>query len=133
MNITEVRISPARGGKVKAFASIVIDDSFIVNDLRVMEGREGQVFVTMPGRKSRNGQMRDIAHPLDRETREKIETMVLEEYEQAVRQLAVPSPDVSSARRDRESQPVLDRLAARLFTDDFWTVDVVENIDDPDA
>ncbi len=133
MNITEVRISPARGGKVKAFASIVIDDSFIINDLRVMEGREGQVFVTMPGRKSRNGQMRDIAHPLDRETRETIETMVLEEYEQAVRQLAVPNPEVSSARRDRESQPVLDRLASRLFTDDFWTVDVVESIDDQDA
>ena len=62
MNVTEVRISPAKGGKVKAFASIVIDDCFIVNDLRVMEGREGQVFVTMPARKSRNGQMRDIAH-----------------------------------------------------------------------
>jgi stage V sporulation protein G len=133
MNITEVRISPARGGKVKAFASIVIDDCFIVNDLRVMEGREGQVFVTMPGRKSRNGQMRDIAHPLDRQTREKIEAMVLEEYDQAVRQLAVPSPELSSARRDRENQPALDRLAARLFTDDFWSIDVVDNADDVDA
>ena len=64
MKVTEVRINPAKGGKVRAFASIVIDDCFIVNDLRVMEGREGQFFVTMPARKARNGQLRDIAHPL---------------------------------------------------------------------
>ena len=52
--VTEVRISPAKGGKIRAFASIVIDDCFIVNDLRVMEGREGQLFVTMPARKVRS-------------------------------------------------------------------------------
>jgi stage V sporulation protein G len=73
MKVTEVRISPAKGGKVRAFASVVFDDSFIVNDLRVIEGREGQVFVTMPARKTRNGQMRDIAHPLNSEIREQIE------------------------------------------------------------
>jgi stage V sporulation protein G len=70
MKVTEVRINPAKGGKVRAFASVVFDDCFIVNDLRVIEGREGQVFVTMPARKTRNGQMRDIAHPLNSETRE---------------------------------------------------------------
>jgi stage V sporulation protein G len=133
MNITEVRINPSRGGKVKAFASIVIDDCFIVNDLRVMEGREGQVYVTMPGRKSRNGQVRDIAHPLDRDTREKVEQLVLEEYQSAVRDLAVPNPETSSARRDRENQPVLDRLSAKLFTEDFWVVDVVDRDDHPDS
>lgn len=63
MEVTEVRISPAKGGKIRAFASIVVDDCFIVNDLRVIEGRENQFFVTMPARKARNGQMRDIAHP----------------------------------------------------------------------
>ncbi len=56
MEVTEVRINPAKGGKVRAFASIVIDDCFIVNDLRVMEGREGQLFVTMPARKTRKPQ-----------------------------------------------------------------------------
>lgn len=133
MNITEVRINPSRGGKVKAFASIVVDDCFIVNDLRVMAGREGQVYVTMPGRKSRNGQVRDIAHPLDRDTREKIEQLVLQEYENAVRELAVPNPDTSSARRDRENQTVLDRLAGKLFTEDFWVVDVVDREDEPEG
>ncbi len=85
MEVTEVRISPAKGGKVRAFASVVFDDCFIVNDLRVIEGREGQVFVTMPARKTRNGQMRDIAHPLDSATRELIEQKVLEEYARDLR------------------------------------------------
>ena len=83
MNVTEVRLSPTKGGKIRAFASIVIDDCFIINDLRIVEGREGQLFVTMPARKTRNGQMRDIAHPLNGDTREQIEKKVLGEYEEA--------------------------------------------------
>ena len=121
MNVTEVRISPSRGGKVRAFASIVIDDCFIINDLRVLEGREGQLFVTMPARKSRNGQMRDVAHPLNSEVREEIETRVLEEYERAVRDLAVP--ETSSGRRSKGRQGVMDRIAARLFVEEFWLVE----------
>jgi stage V sporulation protein G len=119
MNVTEVRISPAKGGKVRAFASIVIDDCFIVNDLRVLEGREGQLFVTMPARKSRNGQMRDIAHPINTPTRQEIEERVLAEFQRAVADLVVP--ESSAARGGGESQSPLDRLAARLFTDDYWT------------
>ena len=98
MKVTEVRISPAKGGKIRAFASIVVDDCFIVNDLRVIEGRENQFFVTMPARKARNGQMRDIAHPLNRETREAIEERVLEEYQNAVRHLAVPDPRTARSK-----------------------------------
>jgi stage V sporulation protein G len=125
MEVTEVRISPAKGGKIRAFASIVVDDCFIVNDLRVIEGREKQFFVTMPARKARNGQMRDIAHPLNRETREAIEERVLEEYESAVRNLAVPNPK-SQKNKDRGSRKpgLLDRLAAKLFTEDYWTAEV---------
>ncbi len=119
MNITEVRISPAKGGKVRAFASIVIDDCFIVNDLRVLEGREGQLFVTMPARKARNGQMRDIAHPINSPTRQTIEDRVLEEYRQAVANLVVPESAVARAGGERQSP--LDRLATRLFNDDYWT------------
>lgn len=120
MKVTEVRINAAKGGRVRAFASIVIDDCFIVNDLRVLEGREGQVFVTMPARKSRNGQMRDIAHPLNGETRQEIEDQVLAEYERAVQDSAVPA--VASGQGGGE-QTVIDRLAARLFTEDFWSID----------
>ena len=124
MDVTEVRISPAKGGKVRAFASVVFDDCFIVNDLRVIEGRDGQVFVTMPGRKTRNGQMRDIAHPLNKETREAIEERVIAEYVNAVRDLAVPSHESDKKERGSRKPSVLDRLSAKLFSEDFWTVDI---------
>ncbi len=128
MKVTEVRISPARGGKVRAFASIVIDDCFIVNDLRVLQGREGQHFVTMPARKARNGQLRDIAHPLNSETRKEVETRVLEEFDRAVQDRVVPSSaDGSAGKRKRGS--VLDRLSARLFNEDFWTADAIPSDD----
>jgi stage V sporulation protein G len=123
MKVTEVRISPAKGGKIRAFASIVIDDCFIINDLRVVEGRENQLFVTMPARKARNGQMRDIAHPLDRETREAIEQRVLEEYETAVRNIVVPDPEARKGPGDQDTPSLMDRLSASLFSEDFWTAD----------
>jgi stage V sporulation protein G len=119
LKITEVRISPSKGGKVRAFVSIVFDDCFIVNDLRILEGREGQLFVTMPVRKTRNGQMRDTAHPLNMETRQMIEDEVLREYEEALNNRAIPMP--SKSKRDKLS--TLDRIASRLFNDEFWTQD----------
>jgi stage V sporulation protein G len=128
VEITEVRINPSRGGKVKAFVSIVIDDSFVVNDLRVLEGREGQFFVTMPGRKSRNGQMRDIAHPLNTDTRQAIEDRILEEFEAAVASRAVPSPDGPPAKK-KDRAHALDRLAARLFDEEFWVSDIARDDD----
>jgi stage V sporulation protein G len=123
MKVTEVRISPAKGGKVRAFASVVFDDSFIVNDLRVIEGREGQVFVTMPARKTRNGQMRDIAHPLNSDTREQIERRVLEEYESARQNRMVADRSRQGSEGKEKTTSVLDRLSARLFNEEFWTSD----------
>ncbi len=118
MKVTEVRISPSRGGHVLAFASVVFDDCFMVNDVRVNEGREGQIFVTMPARKVRNGQVRDTAHPLNATTRQEIEDAVLAEYRTAVANLALPAPEVAG----KEPSP-LDRLAAKLFAEDYWTDD----------
>jgi len=123
MKVTEVRISPAKGGKVRAFASIVIDDCFMVNDLRVMSGREGQYFVTMPARKARNGQLRDIAHPLNSETRKEIEDRVLDEFNRAVADLVVTGGSGKASRKGGD-RSVLDRLAGKFFTEDFWTADV---------
>jgi len=124
MEVTEVRISPAKGGKIRAFASIVVDDCFIVNDLRVIEGRENQFFVTMPARKARNGQMRDIAHPLNKETREAIEERVIEEYMNAVSSHAVPNRERDKKERGSRGPSVMNRLAAKLFSEDYWTADV---------
>ncbi len=131
MEVTEVRISPAKGGKVRAFASVVFDDCFIVNDLRVIEGREGQVFVTMPGRKTRNGQMRDIAHPLNSETREEIERRVLEEYESARASLVV-GDYAKKGTAGGDDLSVLDRLSQRLFNEEFWVADLPERASEKD-
>ncbi len=121
MEITEVRVSPSKGGKIRAFASIVIDDCFIVNDLRVMEGREGQLFVTMPARRSRGGQLRDIAHPLNSETRQIIEERVLAEFQRSLDHLALPDRD--DENRDGGPRSPLTRLASKLFSEEFWVSD----------
>lgn len=88
MKITEVKVFPAKGesGRLKAYATIVFDDSFIVRDLKVIEGHKG-LFVSMPSRKRKDGTFRDVVHPLNSEMRREIEERVIEEYqkvEQAV-------------------------------------------------
>ncbi len=81
MNITKVAVRLVeRMNRVKAMASITIDDDFVVHDIRVVDGEKG-LFVAMPSRKLPNGEYRDIAHPLNTETREIIQKAILEEYE----------------------------------------------------
>lgn len=82
MKITEVKVFPAKeeGGRLKAYATIVFDDSFIVRDLKVIEGHKG-LFVSMPSRKRRDGTFRDIVHPLNTEMRREIEDRVVQEYQ----------------------------------------------------
>lgn len=79
MKITKVNVKPVEMNKVKAIASITIDDNFVVHDLRVVEGEKG-LFVAMPSRKLPNGEYRDIAHPINMETREVVQNAVLEEF-----------------------------------------------------
>lgn len=80
MQITKIVVRPlSKPNKVKATASITFDDSFIVHDIRIIEGDKG-LFIAMPSRKLPNGSFRDVAHPLNQETREMIQTMVLEEF-----------------------------------------------------
>jgi len=83
MNITDVKIFPVNEKKVKAYASIVFDDCFIVRDLKVIHG-ENKLFVAMPSKKMRDGSYRDMVHPLNNETRQKIESSVLEAYEKEI-------------------------------------------------
>lgn len=81
MNITEVKVFPARnGGRLKAYATIVFDNAFIVRDLKVIEGNRG-LFVSMPSRRRKDGTFRDIAHPLNSDMRQEIENTIIEEYE----------------------------------------------------
>jgi len=80
MKITAVSMRVVDREKVKAFASITIDDEFVVHDLRIIEGQKG-LFVAMPSRKLPNGEFRDVAHPIKPEVREMIQGIVLDEYE----------------------------------------------------
>lgn len=84
MNITDVRLKKVSSdGKMKAIASITIDDAFVVRDIRVIEGQNG-LFVAMPSRKTPEGEFRDIAHPITSEARELIQNAILKEYETSV-------------------------------------------------
>jgi len=80
MKITKVSIYPMDREKIKAVASITIDDEFMVHGLRVVQG-EGGLFVAMPRRKLSSGKYRDIAHPTNTATREMVEKAVLAEFE----------------------------------------------------
>ena len=84
MNITDVRIRKvAKEGKMKAVVSITIDDEFVVHDIKVIEGDKG-LFIAMPSRKAADGEYRDIAHPINSETREIIQNMILMRYREAL-------------------------------------------------
>ena len=80
MDITEVRITLRNEEKLKAFASITYDDSFVVRGLKVISGSQGY-FVSMPSRKRKDGSYQDIAHPINNEMRKKIEDKVLDAFE----------------------------------------------------
>lgn len=86
MEITEVRVFPVSEEKLKAYVTITFDDCFVVRDLKVIHGNNG-LFVAMPSKKRKDGTFRDTAHPLNNETRERIESRVLSEYEKEVNRM----------------------------------------------
>lgn len=80
MTITDVRIRKINSeGKMRAIASVTIDDEFVVHDIKVIEGQNG-MFIAMPSRRTPDGDYRDIAHPIVSETREMLQDVVLEKY-----------------------------------------------------
>lgn len=84
MKISDIRIRLVKkdDGKLKAVASITIDECFVVHDIKVIEGNEGP-FISMPSRKTPDGEYKDIVHPINTETREMIRDAVLEAYGKA--------------------------------------------------
>ena len=82
MNITDVRIRKiTKEGKMKAIVSITLDDEFVIHDIKVIEGEKG-LFIAMPSKKTADGEYRDIAHPINSDTREQIQSTILKRYEQ---------------------------------------------------
>jgi stage V sporulation protein G len=85
MQITDVRIRKVeKEGKMKAVVSITIDDEFVVHDIKIIEGEKG-LFIAMPSRKASDGEYRDIAHPINSGTRSMIQNLILEKYEEVLR------------------------------------------------
>lgn len=81
MEITDVRIRKiTKEGKMKAVVSVTFDNEFVVHDIKVIEGEKG-LFIAMPSRKALDGEFRDIAHPINSTTRDRIQKFILEKYE----------------------------------------------------
>ena len=84
MNITDVRVRKvAKEGKMKAVVSITIDDEFVVHDIKVIEGEKG-LFIAMPSRKATDVEYRDIAHPINSATRDRIQRIILDKYDEVM-------------------------------------------------
>ena len=83
MEITEVRVFPVQEERLKAYVTITLDNCFVVRDLKVINGNTG-LFVAMPAKRRKDGTFKDIAHPLNSETRERMEKQILEEYDKEI-------------------------------------------------
>ncbi len=84
MQITDVRIRRVeKEGKMKAVVSITIENEFVIHDIKVIEGEKG-LFIAMPSRKASDGEYRDIAHPINSTTRERISNLIMEKYQEEI-------------------------------------------------
>ena len=128
MEITDVRVYPVRDEKVRAFISIVFDRCFMVNDIKVIQGKDG-LFVSMPSRKRKSGEFKDVAHPLNSETRKWVEERILGVYQAnldgvtvagtpAVSPQSLASPEGAKGAGERSLEEV-ERLQ---FGGSFWGV-----------
>ena len=91
MNITDVRVKRiSKEGKMKAVASITLDDVFVIHDIKIIEGEKGP-FIAMPSRKAADGEYRDIAHPINSDMRGVLQSAILEAYDKA----AVPEDEAA--------------------------------------
>ena len=89
MRITEVRVAPRDDGKLKAFASITLDNCFVVRGLKIIEGQD-RLFVAMPSRRRTDGTFQDVCHPITNSFRSELEQLVVNEYN---RTLELPTPE----------------------------------------
>ena len=84
MEITDVRVRKiAQSGKMKAVVSITLDSEFVVHDIKVIEGEKG-LFVAMPSKRTAEGEFRDVAHPINAETRKQVEDAILSKYRECL-------------------------------------------------
>ncbi len=141
MEITEIKVFPIGEEKLKAFVSIVFDECFMVNDIKVIQGKDG-LFISMPSRRKRNGRFKDVAHPLNNETRQRIEGQILAEYDrvlvargekespaveveeevpqEAVKSASEPAPEAQAEPPESGADKSLEEVAEMHLRDSFW-------------
>jgi stage V sporulation protein G len=86
MQVTDVRVRKvAKEGKLKAVVSITMDDEFVVHDIKVIEGEKG-LFIAMPSKKTATGEYRDVAHPINSSTRDRIQDIILDKFREAMQE-----------------------------------------------
>ena len=84
MQVTDVRVRRVeKEGKMKAIVSITLDNEFVIHDIKVIEGEKG-LFIAMPSKKALDGEYRDIAHPINSDTRDRIQKLILEKYQETM-------------------------------------------------
>ena len=133
MEITEVKIFPVGEDKLKAFVSVVLDQCFMVNDIKIIRGKDG-LFISMPSRRKRNGKFKDIAHPLNNETRRMMEDRILSEYEKVAageggetrrprqaRAEESTEPPAEKEQAEGDEEKSLEEVAEMHLRDSFWT------------
>lgn len=87
MNITDIKVRKINAeGRMKAVVSVTFDDAFVVHDIKVIEGQE-KFFIAMPSRKTPDGEFKDIAHPINAEMRELLQSKILEKYEESLNEI----------------------------------------------
>ena len=103
MEITEVKVFPVHEDKLKAYITIVLDDCFVVRDLKVISGTTG-LFVAMPSKRRKDGVFKDIAHPLNQQTRAIMEKRILDAYLAELKRAGGAAPATSSAEDAEREQ-----------------------------
>ncbi len=131
MEITQIKVFPVNEDKLKAFVSLVFDHCFMVNDIKIIQGKDG-LFLSMPSRRKKSGEFKDVAHPLNNETRRLFEEKVLAEYRRMVDDPTPRRPDREGDGLDdavgevQEMPPggekTLEEVQEMHLRDSFWRV-----------
>lgn len=100
MNITDVKVFLRESNQLKAFVNMVIDDAFIIRNIKVIEGDNG-LFVAMPSRRVSSGEYRDIAHPINTETRNMIERVIIEKYKEVLQEALSSANEGSDKKAEK--------------------------------
>ena len=103
MNITDVKVFLRESNQLKAFVNMVIDDAFIIRNIKVIEGDNG-LFVAMPSRRVSSGEYRDIAHPINTETRTLIENVIIEKYKEVLKEALTSANESSEKSKEKSTE-----------------------------